>query len=281
MYGEKLALKSRLDELNKAEERIIRQYQEERERIYERLRKLDEDERLLPNNEAVQTELETTKEESSANLVEEQLKGITDQIREEMKKESQDLFNELRQQLEEAVTVISSMKQNQLPQPADSSINEEKVHIEQTEETNTNKNNKRNGRRNGRKSPALNVRSNVKDKIDYEPIYQVALDVLKRHTVSVQSVDLRKEVEEKVGLSIPNFTNFMARLMKKHPEIEKPYRGRYYFKREDGDSFSLEDTSEEANESSSYEETPNTTNIQNENDEVNDSDVSKDLAKTE
>lgn len=281
MYGEKLALKSRLDELNKAEERIIRQFQEEREGIYERLRKLDEDERLLPSNDGVQSALESNQEESSPLVIEEKLNSITEQIREEVKKETQDLFHALRQQLEEAVTVISSMKQTQLPAPTELPLSEEKLHMEQKEETNTRKNNRRNGRRSGKTSPAVNAQSNDSDRIDYEPIYKATLDVLKRHTVSVQGADLRKEVEEKTGVTIPNFTNFMARLMKKHPEIEKPYRGRYYFKREDGDSFSLEDTSEERNVSPSDEETPETTNVQNENNEVNDSDVSEEFAKTE
>jgi len=200
MYGERLALKSRLDELNHAEERIIRQFQEERERIYARLRKLDEEERFVSNStlneveEVVSIDKPIHQEENAQKLVE--------QAKSELREEYSLLLQNLSTQLIEAKEVIATFT---------------KKEKEQTDSAQPKAENKRS-------------RRNKKKNEDFSKLYEEALTFLKHQTASVQSSDIKKEVESKTGVEITNMTNFMTRLMKLYPNIEKPYRGQYLYK---------------------------------------------------
>lgn len=243
MYGERHALKTRLEELNHAEERTIRHYQEERERIYERLRKLDENERLFsgtPSEPEKEIHIEDLNSQNA--VMNEQVKLMVETIREDMEKENQSTLQHLTQQLNEAKEIISSLQQIQIPklflETKDQSSNNEIDQKENKKEAGTSKKNKTTSKgttknkRTALKNKDVTVKVSEQDKIDYTPLYEEALTILKRHTASIQSVEIKKELEEKMGIQIPNMTTFMERLMKKNPLIEKPFRGQYVYRHE-------------------------------------------------
>jgi hypothetical protein len=250
MYGERHALKNRLEELNKAEERTIRHYQEERERIYERLRKLDEDERMFSSPQLLLSETESNSTTETVNepqtITHEQLvemmPEVVSRLREDIKKENQSTIEQLTSQLNEAKEIISSLREIQIPEAslnASKEDSEQALHSSPQETTETVKPRRNKGatqtnrnKRTARKNNNVKINTSDQDKVDYAPLYEEALTVLKRHTASVQSIEIKKEVEEKTGVDIPNMTNFMDRLMKKNPQIEKPYRGQYIYRHE-------------------------------------------------
>ncbi|MCY1628288.1 hypothetical protein LG208_00050 [Bacillus paralicheniformis] len=56
---------------------------------------------------------------------------------------------------------------------------------------------------------------------------EAALEILKRYEKGLSGVMLKNEIQYETGLVINNMTTFMQGLMKNHPEVKKPYRGRY------------------------------------------------------
>lgn len=56
---------------------------------------------------------------------------------------------------------------------------------------------------------------------------EAALEILKRYEKGISGVMLKNEIQYETGLFINNMTTFMQGLMKHHPEVKKPYRGRY------------------------------------------------------
>lgn len=91
MFSERIALKMRLEELDKREQRVVKEIQEEREGIYERLRRLDEQDRYLQPISHTNSQQEGTKVDStlsvvspSQNLTEQELKKSVDSVVEMM-----------------------------------------------------------------------------------------------------------------------------------------------------------------------------------------------------
>lgn len=56
---------------------------------------------------------------------------------------------------------------------------------------------------------------------------EAALEILKRYEKGLSGAMLKNEIQYETGLVINNMTTFMQGLMKNHPEVKKPYRGRY------------------------------------------------------
>lgn len=224
MYGERLALKSRLDELNHAEERIIRQFQEERELIYARFRKLDEEERFYSPNG--QDELEVTENLNKGNDQEEKIHEFVEQVKMDLKEEVASLIKEFSTQLSEAKEIIQSFSNLQKEQEAIAMTSKEVKRGNQ---------------------------SRRKRNQDFAKLYEEALRYLKLQTASVQSVDIKKVVEGKTGIEIANMTTFMARLMKMYPNIQKPHRGQYLYIEENKESNENENKAENETESGEQE----------------------------
>lgn len=216
MYGERQALKTRLEELNHAEERTMRFYQEERERIYERLRKLDDDERFFQHSSTIpekNTEVDTQMVEALPTDTKEQIP-----------------YEVLSKQLEEAKEIIDSLKQIQTPESIQ--VNEDGIEEETENSKKGVDKNRPSTKRTARTNKNVKVQKNDDTKLDYAPLYKMAVEILKQHTASVQAIEIKKEIQERTGIEISNMTNFMARLMKNEPLIEKPYRGQYLYKKE-------------------------------------------------
>jgi len=201
VFSERMALKSRLDELNHSEERLLKQFQNEREQIYVRLRKLDEEERFLQHSSFDSKDQVASSLDNISSSIERSETSLT-------KKE----ISELLSIIDDRIHALRKPESN-IPDTKEL-YNNEKI---------------RNAT-NRRGKPSLNA------KIDYDSLYKEALSILKRHTASVQSVDIKKELEQKTGYEIPNMTNFMERLMKKEPLVEKPYRGMYIYRTPQVDS---------------------------------------------
>ncbi|MDA1475246.1 Rok-like winged helix domain-containing protein [Bacillus changyiensis] len=61
---------------------------------------------------------------------------------------------------------------------------------------------------------------------------EAALKVLNTYKEGIRGTDLRVEIEKETGIPIMNMTTFMQGLMKHHPEVKKPDRGRYMLSKE-------------------------------------------------
>ncbi|MCY0092237.1 MULTISPECIES: hypothetical protein [Bacillus amyloliquefaciens group] len=139
MFTEREALRLRLEQLNDAEIILIREFQNERNHIYKKLRELD------------QLNINRLKKKSLLELTQTTLQDIK-----------------------------TSIKQ-------DTSVNKHKT----------------------------------------STLRSAALDIMKDHKDEINSADLKKAVQSKTGIQIKNMTAFMEGLMKRHPEVKKPYRGQY------------------------------------------------------
>ncbi|WP_088361920.1 Rok-like winged helix domain-containing protein [Bacillus cereus] len=60
---------------------------------------------------------------------------------------------------------------------------------------------------------------------------KAAIEFLKFQTATVPSSLICEMVEKQTGEKIQNATQFMQRLMKIDPNITKPYRGQYFYKK--------------------------------------------------
>ncbi|MCY7861200.1 transcriptional repressor Rok [Bacillus licheniformis] len=150
MFNEREALRTRLEQLHNAELKVMREYREERDRIYGMLRELDNQrEDVSPSTE------ETT-------LTALQNKKLEDFV-----------------------------PQNEFPLG-------------------------------GKRRKAYTGSKSYQHR-------QAAYNILKEHT-EMRGVDLQKEVEKETGTPVNNMTTLMNQLMKYHPEVQKPYRGRYLFR---------------------------------------------------
>ena len=197
MYNERMALKSRLEELNCAEERLLRQLQDERNTIYARLRKLDEEERFFFSEKPLAYEQAVEQTTETANQEAIDIKAIVASAQEGLKAEFEEMSKSLVSELEQAKQKIKELSSNQYNAP---------------------KNSKK-----AKKNTKARVRANL------TPLYAEAITYLKKQTASVKSSDIQKEIEGKTGVEVGNMSTFMERLMKLNTGVQKPYRGQYIY----------------------------------------------------
>ncbi|MEX3914312.1 transcriptional repressor Rok [Bacillus paralicheniformis] len=157
MFTEREALRLRLEQLHDAEIIRIREIQNERNRIYTKLRELD------------QFDVSRLKKKSLLELTQSTL---------------QDLKEDNKQTEFTKSTFLQDIKTS-----------------------------------NKQDTPANSQKSS--------PLRSVTLDIMKNHKDGINSADLKKAVQNETGIQIKNMTVFMQTLMKRHPEIKKPYRGQY------------------------------------------------------
>jgi hypothetical protein len=272
MFNERAALRQRLMELAAIEERVYRQCREERERIYERLRKLDEQERLL-NSESTsatnspsdlageipstvsdsdsvefikQVVKDTLLEQQEAQIREQQL--LLEQVANQLKQANEAIIREVKELLALKETDITTKIQDALT--AISKTNEEASNT-----TNTTSKKQRQPKR------------NTTNHSNYEQAYELAISILKKHSAAVQSAELKRQIEKELNIKIPNMTTFMESLMRREPNIEKPFRGQYiYRQQQDNEDISFPNVEKEI--AVSIEESPVTEeNIASENEE--------------
>nr|WP_276561453.1 transcriptional repressor Rok [Bacillus sonorensis] len=55
---------------------------------------------------------------------------------------------------------------------------------------------------------------------------EAALKIL-REEKEIRGVVLKKKIEDETGIPVNNMTTLMQQFMRRHPEVKKPYRGRY------------------------------------------------------
>ncbi|PLS19527.1 hypothetical protein CVD28_03675 [Bacillus sp. M6-12] len=247
MFNERMSLKLRLEELDAREIRVAKECRDERESIYERLRKLDEQDTLFPTTFPVDSSDKESQEVIPINELTKIVQEKQSEIKKEMTQEAVQIFENVISKevlpmingLKELVTKERSEKDQLLK-----SLEESKSMIKQFEQIfgsyaeSEKKNEVKNEDtvRKGKKNEKIEVKGRNKRErekdIDYTHLHEEALSILKQHTASVQSSKLKKEVETRTGVKIQNMTTFMQRLMKKDERIEKPYRGEYFYRRE-------------------------------------------------
>lgn len=156
MFTEREALRLRLEQLSDAEIILIREIQSERNRIYSKLRELD------------QLDISRLKKKSLLELTQSTLQDLKED------KKKTEFTNPTLQDIKFS--------------------------------------NKQDTPSNRQKSSTLR---------------SATLDILKNHKDGINSADLKKAVQNETGIQIKNMTVFMNHLMKRHPEVKKPYRGQY------------------------------------------------------
>lgn len=156
MFTEREALRLRLEQLNDAEIILIREFQNERNHIYKKLRELD------------QLNISRLKKKSLLEL-------------------TQSTLQDLKENKNKTEFASSTLQDIKISNKQDTSANRQK---------------------------SSTLRS-------------ATLDIMKNHKDGINSADLKKAVQNKTGIQIKNMTVFMKHLMKRHPEVKKPYRGQY------------------------------------------------------
>jgi len=223
MFNVRMALKMRLEELDKREERVAKECRDEREQIYERLRKLDEQETFFTSDftensgTTIESEQEEKKEAEHTSVVVEE--ASYDEV---MNETILPLVNEMKELLEIERTEKEEFKRSLENSQA---IIKEYKELAKREKGKSNRNGTRNsGTRRGKRNA-----------INYAPLYEATVSILKQHTASVPASTLKKDIEARTDFKIENMTAFMQRLMKDDVNIEKPYRGEYFYRRPDTD----------------------------------------------
>lgn len=252
IFNEKIALKLRLEELEKREIRIAKECREEREWIFERLRKLDEQasyststpneaglkddrknnkEGVIPfvvanDNVADTTEESIENEQVSVTKQEEPEDGketLSDEMIQKILKEATFAqFNQFKELLKEEKAEKEELKK--CLNESTNIIRQFETVIETLEDKEVEKSKQtKKSKRTSEKGRAITSPK------EYEKLYKSALSILKNRDTSISSFELKKEIDNRTGKTIPNMTQFMRRLMKKDTNVKKPDRGEYIY----------------------------------------------------
>lgn len=260
MFNERAALRQRLAELAAIEERVYRQCREERERIYERLRKLDEQDRLLNGESTLATNSPsdlteemplTVSDSDSVEFIKQVVKDTLLEQHEAQIREHQLLIEQVANQLKQAnEAIIREVKELLASKEADitTKIQEALTVISKTNKDASNTTIAISKKQKQRKR-------NTTNHSNYEQAYELAISILKKHTAAVQSAELKRQIEKELNIKIPNMTTFMENLMKKEPNIEKPFRAQYIYRQQlDNEDISFPNVEKEV--AVSIEESP-------------------------